>query len=102
MSTIDELYTELGLAKRAHAPLAASLEASRVEWRAALAQLGLAERALLRPHPHDPPVKKNFAVADLASLAAARIKAQADHDASAAIVATVNAEIQQAIAAKGA
>jgi hypothetical protein len=110
MTTIDDLYTQLALAKKEHAPLAKALDASKAEWLASLTQLGLLpDHRWVRSPPSPPrapaaPVvpPKTYVLTDLPGLAAARLKAQSDHDASAGILAAVQAEIQAAIAAKGA
>jgi|HubBroStandDraft_1064217.scaffolds.fasta_scaffold42445_5 hypothetical protein len=100
MATIDDLYTQLALAKKEHTPLAAALESRKVEWAAALGQLGISDRT--RRTPPAATAGKTYSPNDLPALAIARIKAQSDHDASAEIVTTIQTEIQQAIAAKGA
>jgi hypothetical protein len=108
MATIDDLYTQRALALKEWTPLRQTLASHAADWTAAVAQLGLPTPRVTRP-PMAPPAPvpgalpaKPYAPADLATIAAAYVKTKAQHDAAKGIVDTIDAQIREAIAAKGA
>jgi hypothetical protein len=104
MATLDDLYTQLGQAKKGLAPLQTALQQQRDTWHGALTQLGLAGTWSGARSPVRPPTKptKPYAVTDLPTLATAYLQAQTALNTAQALVNGISAQIQAAIAAKGA